>query len=212
MGTSTRDIAARLWNGSLPERDPSDLVRELYAAENQGRADPSGSQDMIGLLYPGINRLDYVYEHEGGLFPQHIESNHDPQVARWLERVLYLLPINQRPDGYSPLGLLNADPGWIQRLGQSGKDCFAAIIAQDIHALGASMNECMACWEAILPYTVRHKTLSVDLLAILHAYQAQYPGAMYSGCGGGYLFVVSNESVPGGAQVRIRLAGERSQL
>ena len=29
---------------------------------------------------------------------------------------------------------------------------------------------------------------------------------MYSGCGGGYLYVVSEEPVPGGFQVKVRMA------
>jgi hypothetical protein len=44
----------------------------------------------------------------------------------------------------------------------------------------------------------------VDLLPILKAYQNQYAGAMYSGCGGGYLIVVSEQPVPGAFQVRVR--------
>lgn len=44
----------------------------------------------------------------------------------------------------------------------------------------------------------------VDLKGILRAYQRRYAGAMYSGCGGGYLFVVSDEPVPGGFQITIR--------
>ena len=78
MGTSTRKVAARLWGDGLPAGDPAALVRELYAAENAGLAEPSGSQDMIGLIYPGVNRLDYRFDHEGGYFPAHIESNNDP--------------------------------------------------------------------------------------------------------------------------------------
>ncbi len=69
----------------MPERDPAELVRELYAAENKGKAEPSGSQDMAGLIYPGVNRLDYDFNYEGGYFPVHVESNNDPQVAHWLE-------------------------------------------------------------------------------------------------------------------------------
>jgi hypothetical protein len=72
--------------------------------------------------------------------------------------------------------------------------------------LGRSFNDCMACWEAILPDTVRHPTLRVDLKALLRAYQRRYPGAMYSGCGGGYLFVVSDQPVPGAFQIKIRVA------
>ena len=63
----------------LPDRPPAELVRELYEAENRGKCEPSGSQDMIGLIYPGISRLDYDFEHAGGVFPRHIESNNDPQ-------------------------------------------------------------------------------------------------------------------------------------
>jgi hypothetical protein len=159
---------------------------------------------MAGLIIPGISRLDYDYACEGGYFPAHIETSNDPTVLHWLEKVIHLLPIAPRPDRYSPLDEKNLDGEWIRRLGQSGKDCFAAILAKDAPALGASMNECMRCWEAILPGTVRHPAISVDLLGILNCYQSQYAGAMYSGCGGGYLYVVSEEPVPGALHVQVR--------
>jgi hypothetical protein len=206
MGTSTRKIAAKLWGEAVPDRDPMALTRELYDAENQGSPEPSGSQDMIGLVYPGVSRLDYDYKHEGGYFPVHVESNNDPVVAQWLESVITMVPIAQRPPGYNPLGIKNLDPDWVRRLGQTGKDCFDAIVARDMPALGASMNDCMVCWETLLPHTVRHPTITVDLMALLKHYQDRYAGAMYSGCGGGYIYVVSEEPVPGGFRVRVRTA------
>lgn len=205
MGTSTRKVAAALWGEEIPPGDPAQRVRELYNAENQGKAEPSGSQDMAGLIYPGINRLDYDYLYDGGYFPAHVETCRNPETSRWLERVIYILPVTQRPDGYSPLGIKNLDPDWILRLGRSGKACFDAILARDILALGASMNECMACWQALLPHTVSHPAIPVDLKALLGYYQARYAGAMYSGCGGGYLYVVSDEPVPGGFQIQVRI-------
>ena len=84
---------------------------------------------MIGLIYPGVNRLDYHFDHEGGIFPQHIESNNDPTIARWLEAVIHMVPVAPRPEGYNPLGVKNLDPHWIGRLGQTGKDCYEAICA-----------------------------------------------------------------------------------
>jgi hypothetical protein len=66
------------------------------------------------------------------------------------------------------------------------------------------MNECMKSWGALLPHTVRHPAIAMDLLAILGYYQARYAGAMYSGCGGGYLYVVSEEPVPGAIRVKVR--------
>ena len=206
MATGTRYVALKLWNGKLPDSSPAELVRQLYAEENRGRPEPSGSQDMIGLVYPGVCRLDYTFDHEGGLFPQHIESTQDPQIARWLEEVVHMVPVAPRPEGYNPLGIKNLDPDWIRRLGQTGKDCYRAILHRDVRALGESMNECMACWEAILPHTVRHPTVSVDLLSILHHYQSASCGAMYSGCGGGYLYVVSERSVPGAFRIKVRTA------
>jgi hypothetical protein len=206
IASGTRAIAARLWNGRLPNRPPADLVRELYAAENKGKAEPSGSQDMIGLIYPGVNRLDYDYCVEGGVFTSHIESLNSTRVARWLERVLHLLPIEPRPPGYSPLGRKNLDPKWVARLGQSGKDCFEAIRRMDVQALGASLNLNMKCWETLLPHVVRHPLIKVDLMGLLKAYQRRYAGAMYSGCGGGYLIVASNEPVPGAFKVNVRIA------
>ena len=205
MGTSTRSVALDLWGGRLPKGEPECLVRELYTAENTGKSAPSGSQDMAGIVYPGVNRLDYDYNYQGGLYPVHVESNNDPDVAHWLESVIHMVPVSQRPPGYNPLGEKNLDPEWISRLSQSGKDCYAAIVSKDARALGASMNECMQCWQAILPQTVRHPTISVDLKGILTHFQGRYLGAMYSGCGGGYLYVVSETPVPGSLRVNVQI-------
>jgi hypothetical protein len=206
LATGTRAVATKLWRGRLPRRPSAELTRELYEAENRGKAEPSGSQDMIGLIYPGINRLDYDFGANNGVFPSHIESLNDAASARWLERVMHVLPVAPRPDGYNPLGQKNLDPKWIARLGQTGKDCFDAIRHRDLAALGASLNACMVCWEKLLPHTVCHPTLQVDLVGLLRAYQGSYPGAMYSGCGGGYLLVASKEPVPGAFTIKVRKA------
>lgn len=202
----TRAIAMKLWKGKMPKRPRDELVRELYEAENKGRAEPSGSQDMIGLIYPGVNRLDYDFNFSGGIFPAHIESLNSTRHARWLEKVLHLLPVEPRPKGYSPLGVKNLEPKWISRLGESGKLCFDAIKKMDVDALGESFNETMLCWEKILPRVVAHPLIQLDLKFFLRAYQNEFPGAMFSGCGGGYLIVASKEKVPGSLQVTVRAA------
>ena len=211
MSTSTRQVANQLWGGELPEGDPARMVQELYAAENEGKPEPSGSQDMAGLIYPGINRLDYDFHYAGGYFPVHVESNTDPHTAAWLESVINILPVAPRPIGYNPFGPDdNLDPQWIRRLGQTGHDCYDAICEKNVTALGASFNECMLCWETILPRTVRHPLITMDLMELLGYYQAQYAGAMYSGCGGGYLYIVSEEPVPGTFKVHVRLRPNHS--
>jgi hypothetical protein len=207
IASGTRAIAMKLWRGRVPKRPHEELVRELYDAENKGKSDPSGSQDMIGLVYPGVNRLDYDFKVFGGVFPSHVESCNKPKVARWLERVLYLIAVEPRPEGYSPLGVKNLKPAWVARLGQSGQECYDAIVKMDAKALGASFNANMKCWATLLPHVVRHPLIRFDLISLLQAYQKEYVGAMYSGCGGGYLLVVSeNKPVPGGFKVRVRIA------
>lgn len=204
IASGTRAIAIKLWKNKLPNRPPEELARELYEAENKGKAEPSGSQDMIGLVYPGINRLDYDFKIHGGVFPAHIETLNSARHARWLDKVLHLLPIEPRPDGYSPLGIKNLDPRWVARLGQSGTDCFDAIKQMDLAALGESFNETMRCWEKLLPHVVKHPLLRLDLKKILKVYQKHFPGAMFSGCGGGYLLVASDKPVPGAFKVNVR--------
>ena len=203
--SGTRAIADKLWNGRLPNRPLPDLARELYQAENEGKTEPSGSQDMIGLVYPAINRLDYDAAVHGGIFPSHIETLAEPGPARWLESVLHLLPVEPRPLGYDPLGEKHLEPALIARLGQTGRNCFDAIGRMDVQALGASLNETMTCWERLLPRVVQHPLIKLDLKALLRVYQQEYPGAMYSGCGGGYLIVASPEAVPGSLSVTVRL-------
>jgi hypothetical protein len=200
----TRAVAMELWKGKLPQRPLEELVRELYQKENKNKKEPSGSQDMIGLIYPGVNRLDYDFKVHGGVFTQHIESCTHVKVARWLSSVLHLVAVEPRPEGYNPLGVKNLDPKWVAKLGQSGRDCYDAIVSMDVKALGASLNLNMKCWETLLPRTVRHPLLREDLMPLLAAYQKQYAGAMYSGCGGGYLIVVSEKPVPGAFQVKVR--------
>jgi hypothetical protein len=211
MATSTRRVALELWKGKFPQGDPAQLVRQLYEAENQDRPEPSGSQDMAGLIYPGISRLDYDYAHEGGYFPAHVESTQNPEIAHWLEKVIYMVPVAQRPEDYNPLGIRNLDREWISRLGQSGRDCYDAILRRDLAALGDSFNLCMKCWETILPHTVNHPSIAIDLRSLLAYYQSRYPGAMYSGCGGGYLYITSATAVPGAFQVQVRYAMESNE-
>jgi hypothetical protein len=206
IASGTRAIAMRLWKGRLPDRPRDELVRELYDAENTGKAEPSGSQDMIGLIYPGVNRLDYDFKVHGGVFTSHIESCISPRVAKWLSKVLHLIPVEPRPDNYSPLGIKHLTPSWVAELGQSGRDCYDGIVKRDVRKLGASLNLTMKCWEKLLPQVVRHPALRVDLRKILEAYQSQYPGAMYSGCGGGYLIIASEMPVPGAFRVNVRIA------
>lgn len=200
MATSTRNEARRIWGDVLPNRGPAELVRELYESENEGRAAPSGSQDMAGMIYPGISRLDYKC---GDVYPD-VRSTTDVETCNWLESALWIVPVCPRPYGYDPLRQKNLEPDAIAALGQTGHECWEAIQDQDVWRLGSAMKGYHVWASAILPGHHEHPSLTVDLRALWKAYTAMYPGAVYSGCGGGYLIVANEHAVPGAFQLKIR--------
>ena len=156
IASGTRAIAMKLWKGRLPKRPPGRTgPRALRGREpGQGRAQRFAGHDRPDLSGHQPARLRFRGQRRR--VPGAHRIAQQPRVARWLEKVLHLLPVEPRPEGYNPLGEKNLDPKWIARLGQTGKDCFEAIRRMDVDALGASLNDCMKCWETLLPHTVRH--------------------------------------------------------
>ena len=67
----------------------------------------------------------------------------------------------------------------------------------DAIALGKALNLSLKCWDTLFPRSMRHDVITLDLMKLATAYQHQYLGATYSGPGGGYLIVVSEESCSG---------------
>ena len=60
MASSSRRRAIELWQTDLPTGDREKLAKMLFAFENPpGTKIFAGSQDSIGIVYPGLNRLDY---------------------------------------------------------------------------------------------------------------------------------------------------------
>ena len=137
MAGGTRRIALRLWGGRLPDRPREELVRELYGAENQGKPEPSGSQDMIGLIYPGVSRLDYDVRHRRWCLPRpgRIQLRAGHCAAGWKAFSIWCLSISG-PKVTTLSGIKNLDPVWIARLGQTGKECYDAIVQCDLQASG----------------------------------------------------------------------------
>ena len=205
MATGTRVAAQALWGDAFPAgRTPASLVRELYAVENADLTEPSGSQDMCGLVYPGISRLDYDASVDGGWFPSHVESTSDPEVVAWLERVIHLVPVMQRPPGYGPLGIKRLDPAWIARLGASGRACYDAIVAMDLGRWASRSTSARGHGTRSCPRSSSTRRSPMDLRGLLAAYAAEYPGAMLSGCGGGYVIVASETPPPGSSRIAVR--------
>ena len=197
LATSSRDFGIKIWGNRYPEGDPLENAKILFGAENPpGKEYISGSQDHLGLLMPGVNRLYY----KGGYWPEKIESCIDPDICEWLSDVIYLVPLEPRPDGYDPLKIMHLERPLIKELGEAGDLCWKSILKKDINGLGKALYTTFLSWEKILPLTVPDWLMN----EIKTKYIPNYPGAIASGAGGGYIIVVSEEPVEGAIKVKVR--------
>jgi hypothetical protein len=172
------------------------MAQLLFGAENFQNDYVSGSQDHIGLLKAGCNRLYY----NGSYWPEKIESTVDPDICEWLSGVIHLVPLRPRPDGYDPLLEKHLEPDIVRELGESGDRCWESIVRKDVAGLGRSMTETLLAWRKMLPHTVPDWVLE----EMETRYFPFYPGAITSGSGGGYVMVASEKNVPGGLKIKVR--------
>ncbi len=197
LATSSRDFGIKIWGDRYPDGNPLENAKILFGAENPpGTQYVAGSQDHLGLLLPGINELKY----NGEYWPYKIQSSVDKDTCDWLSDVIHLVPLKPRPDGYDPLKELHLEKPFIRDLGDAGERCWESILKKDISGLGKAMSDTLISWKKILPLTVPD-----DIMKDMETnYFTNYPGAITSGCGGGYVIVVSEKEVPGAVKIRIR--------
>lgn len=197
LATSSRKIALKLWDNRYPDGDCTENAKLLYRTENPpGTIYNSGSQDHIGLLFPGINKLYY----NGGYWPESIDYVVDKSTCDWLSDILSLVPLKPRPDGYDPLKEKNLNKPLVRELGEAGDMCWNAIVTKDISLLGKALTNTFLMWKKILPYTVPDWVMK----EMESKYLRDYPGAITSGCGGGYIIVVSEKVVEGSLKIKVR--------
>jgi len=197
LATSSREVGIKIWGDKYPEGDPLENAKILFSAENPpGKEYVSGSQDHLGLLMPGVNRLYY----NGGYWPEKIDSTVDKDICVWLSNVIHLVPLKPRPAGYDPLKVMNLEKQLVKELGESGHNCWESILKKDIIGLGKAMTDTLLMWKRILPLTVPD-----DIMKELETkYFPNYDGALTSGSGGGYIFVISENEVPGSVKIRVK--------
>eukprot|EP00754_Rhynchopus_humris_P005380 Rhum_TRINITY_DN12690_c0_g2::Rhum_TRINITY_DN12690_c0_g2_i1::g.53096::m.53096 len=165
------------------------LARFLFNAENPVDCKyVSGSQDALGLMLPGINRLNYG----GTYWPESVDHVVDAETCAWLERVLYLVPLPSRPPGYDPLKTKRLTPDNARTIAEGSDLAWRGIKAKDARLLGQGLTRCREGWAALLPETVP-----------VHSHEwyrpfvgAPYEGCLFSGAGGGFLLVISEETTP----------------
>jgi len=149
MASSTRNKAIELWRTDLPQGNKEQVAKVLFSYENPpGTKEVAGSQDAIGIVYPGLNRLEY----NGAYWPYAIESVHDEEVLAWLERRLHLVPLGPRAAEFSALADTRITPDGARALAVAADDCWAAIRAMDTRAFGRAFSASFDAQVAMFPH------------------------------------------------------------
>ena len=197
MSTSSRKKAIELWKVNIPHGDKESLARILFCCENQpGSKFVSGSQDALGIVMPGLNRLHY----NGNFWPAEIESILDDDLLTWIEQRLWLIPLYPRHNGYDVLSGTNITVEGAKRLSEASVACWNAIKAKNAPLFGKAVRESFEAQIAMFPHMV-----SDDIYEVLHKYKNETLGWKLSGAGGGgYLIFVNETPVENAIQIRIR--------
>lgn len=197
MSTSSRKKAIELWQVDIPAGDRETLARTLFCYENPpGSTYISGSQDALGIVLPGLNRLNY----NGDYWPSKIENNLDNDVLNWLEAHLWLVPLYPRGKKYDVLSGTDITKAGARRLSEASDNCWNAILEKDIKKFGEAMKKSFEAQIAMYPNMANE-----DIFAAFQQYKNCVNGWKLSGAGGGgYLIFASDNPVENSIQIRIR--------
>jgi cytidyltransferase-like protein len=199
MSSSTRRTAIALWGPKLPASDRERLARMIFAFENPpGTANVAGSQDAIGIVYPGVNYL--YYEKNGGYWPNRIVSTTRPDLVEFLERHLQLVFTEPRPTRFEVLTEQRVTADGAKRLAAAAEAAWVALLACDADAFGRAMTESFDAQVAMFPLMV-----TPQVCETIELHRGQTLGHKITGAGGGgYVVFFSEKLIPGAARVSIR--------
>jgi len=197
MSSSTRKKALEIWGYSLPQDNPEKLARILFSFENPpGKQEISGSQDSIGIVFPGLNKLNY----SGDYWPESIESCLDDEILNWVQKHLFFVPLMPRKRDYDVLADTSIDAAGAKALAQAAEATWDTILKMDLEGFGKAFRKSFEAQVAMFP-----NMLNEPVRKMIDKYFQQVFGWKLSGAGGGgYLVVVSDKSIPGAIQIKIR--------
>lgn len=198
MSSSTRLKAIDLWKSDIPKGDPEKLAHTLFCVENPpGSKYISGSQDSIGIVFPGVNRLQYE---KGAYWPATIENVTDDEMLTFIENHLWFINLSPREGDFDVLSETHIDESGAKNLAAAAEKTWNAIMQKDVVAFGKHFRESFHAQVAMFPRMVNQQILDA-----IEVYKEQALGWKISGAGGGgYLVLVSEKPVPNAMQIKIR--------
>ena len=197
MASSTRHKALNLWGPRLPHGDPEKLANILFCYDNPpGTPHVSGSQDAIGIVFPGLN----ISHYNGGYWPEQIESVNDELTLQFIEHAIYMIPLGPRGPEYDVLSQTQIDHQGAKALAEATLSCWDAILRRDIDAFGQFFRASFEGQIAMFPLMMNDM-----VAAMIERYRERALGWKLSGAGGGgYLILISEQPIEHAIRINIR--------
>ena len=197
MASSTRRAAIDLWGSKIPAGNHEKLSKILFCYDNPpGKKVISGSQDSIGIVFPGLANAHY----DGEYWPKQIEHVQDANILQFIEQSLYLVTLGPRHAEYDVLENTNITPENTCALAQAAENCWQAILNQDTNLFGQSFRASFEAQIAMFP-----NMMNDDIVRLIDQYKDVALGWKLSGAGGGgYLIVVSEKPIKNAMRILIR--------
>ena len=197
MASSTRRKAIEIWHTDVPPGNREQLARMLFCYENPpGTNIIAGSQDSIGIVFPGLNKIDYT----GEFWPSKITAVHDENILAWIEEHLYLIMLGPREDNFRVLENTFIDRENAGALRVAAEKTWDALLEKDIEKFGEYFRKSFEAQIKMFP-----NMMCDDISHVIDKYKNSACGWKLSGAGGGgYLIFVSQKPMKGAIQIKIR--------
>ena len=197
MASSTRQSAIDMWGPRLPAGDPEKLAKILFCFDNPpGTKEISGSQDAIGIVFPGLAKANY----DGDYWPVNIERITDEPALQFVESSLYLITLGPRQATYDVLAKTRIDRQKAKTLADAAEANWEAIKNRDLATFGKAFRESFEAQIAMFPNMVNDSVSN-----LINKYKDQALGWKLSGAGGGgYLILVADQPIKNAVRVIAR--------
>ena len=194
MATSSRKKAIELWQTRIPPGDRKKLAWTLFCMENPpGTVNVSGAQDQLGILLPGLNKLNF----KCGYWPVSIESDSTLETLRYIREHLFLLPLQPRTAGYDVFAGKKINHDSIRKLAQSTEMCWTAIQQRNTAEWGRATSLCLEAQLEMFP-----NMATAEFTDMRRQYRNQILGCKMTGSGGGgYMILIAEKPLPNALQI-----------
>lgn len=197
MSTSTRKKAIELWQTDVPEGSGEHLAKILFSYENfPGEEYISGSQDALGIVLPGLNRLCY----EGDFWPSQIQKNTSEEILKWIENRIFLVALSPRSSSLKVTKGVSINRIKAKKLSEESQKLWEAVLKKDAKCFGKAMTASFYAQTAMYP-----NMMTDEVKKAIELLPSDVLGYKLSGAGGGgYLVVFSEKPVEKALKTRIR--------